>query len=664
MPFWWKRRNRWWGGRRRWRWRRRPTRRKRRRLYRRQRYRRTTNRRKRRRKLKVRRKKKTIVLKQWQPDSIRKCKIKGYGILVLGAQGRQLMCYTNMIKHNTIPRGPGGGGFGCQQFSLGSLYTDYLFRKNIWTHTNIYKDLVRYLGVRFTLYRHPETDFIVSYDNQPPFDIEKYTYMYCHPANMLLARHKKIIPSKSTNPNGRTKRRLRIRPPKQMITKWFFSQHFSHAGLLLLKASAMNLQYANLGCCNTNQLVTVYYLDPEFYKLGNWAHQSQATQPYIPYTTVPQTLYFKNPKTGTWDLFNKPATYDKSISYNEGWFSSKVLSAIGVSASSSGTPQLAALPCNVARYNPNYDSGEKSSIWISSAFTADFNKPTSDMTLIMEGYPIWMMLYGFLNYILMVKKDKTFFETHYLLMQSTALFPAPQIGAGQFYLPIDTEMVQGKLPYDEYITDTMKARWFPTIRNQIKTLNALVQCGPFIPKYDQTKNSTWELDYTYQFFFKFGGPEITDPKVVDPQYQPTYDVPDTFQGRIQIKDPALNKASTMFHSWDWRRGLLTKTAIKRMYEHIETDQSVQSDTSSTPKKKKRTGPELNNPQEAQEEIKNCLLSLCEESTCQDQEEEKNLYLLIKQQQQKQLELKRNILKLLQELKDKQRMLQLQTGLLE
>lgn len=264
----------------------------------------------------------------------------------------------------------------------------------------------------------------------------------------------------------------------------------------------------------------------------------------------------------------------------------------------------------------------------------------------------------------MVKKDKTFFDTHYLLMQSTALFPAPQIGAGQYYLPIDTEMVNGKLPYDEYITDTMKARWFPTIRNQIKTLNALVQCGPFVPKYDQTKNSTWELDYTYQFFFKFGGPEITDPKVVDPQYQPTYDVPDTFQGRIQIKDPALNKASTMFHSWDWRRGLLTKTAIKRMYEHIETDQSVQSDTSSTPKKKKRTGPELNNPQEAQEEIKNCLLSLCEESTCQDQEEEKNLYLLIKQQQQKQLELKRNILKLLQELKDKQRMLQLQTGLLE
>nr|QJQ71584.1 hypothetical protein [Torque teno midi virus] len=661
MPFWWKRRKRWWG--RRYRYRRRPIRRKRRRLYRRQRPRRPTRRRKRRRRFKVRRKKKRLVITQWQPDSIRKCKIKGYGTLVLGAQGRQLMCYTNMIKHNTIPKGPGGGGFGCQQFSLGYLYTEYLFRKNIWTHTNIYKDLVRYLGCKFTLYRHPETDFIINYDNMPPFDIEKFTYMYCHPANMLLAKHKKILPSKFTNPTGKTKLKLKVKPPKQMLSKWFFSQHFSHAGLLLLKASAMNLQYANLGCCNTNQLVTVYYLDPEFYKFGNWAHQSYETQPYMPYTGATD-LYFKGPKDTKYNKFENPKTYSESISLNKGWFSPQVLSAIAVATDGKGEHPLAALPCNVARYNPNYDSGEKSSIWISSAFTPGFDKPTTDQTLIIEGYPIWMMLYGFLNYIQLVKKDKTFLDTHYILMQSPAFFPKPQIGAGQFYLPIDLEMVQGKLPYDEYITETMKARWFPTIRNQIKILNSLVQCGPYIPKYDQTKNSTWELNFTYQFFFKFGGPEITDPKVVDPQYQPTYDVPDTFEGRLQIKDPATNKASTMFHSWDWRRGLLTKTAIKRMYEHLETDQSIQTDTSGTPKKKKRTGPELNNPQEAQEEIQRCLLSLCEESTCQDQEEEKNLYKLIKQQQQKQLELKRNILKLLQELKDKQRMLQLQTGVLE
>lgn len=267
-----------------------------------------------------------------------------------------------------------------------------------------------------------------------------------------------------------------------------------------------------------------------------------------------------------------------------------------------------------------------------------------------------MMLYGYLNYILLVKKDKTFLDTHYLLMQSPAFFPKPQIGAGQFYLPIDLEMVQGKLPYDEYITETMKARWYPTIRNQIKILNSLVQCGPYIPKYDQTKNSTWELNFTYQFFFKFGGPEITDPKVVDPQYQPTYDVPDTFEGRLQIKDPATNKASTMFHSWDWRRGLLTKTAIKRMYEHLETDQSVQSDTSSTPQKKKRTGPELNNPEEAQKEIQKCLLSLCEESTCQEQEEEQDLHKLILKQQQQQQKLKYNMFKLLLDLKETRVML--------
>ncbi len=37
-----------------------------------------------------------------------------------------------------------------------------------------------------------ETDFIIAYDNQPPFTINKYTYMMLHPVNLLQRRHKKI----------------------------------------------------------------------------------------------------------------------------------------------------------------------------------------------------------------------------------------------------------------------------------------------------------------------------------------------------------------------------------------------------------------------------------------------------------------------------------------
>nr|UHM26102.1 MAG: ORF1 [Torque teno midi virus] len=672
MPFWWGRRRKWWWGRRYQR-KRRYKRRKPRRFYKRRRpYRATRRRRRRRRKYKVRRKKAAIVVKQWQPDSIRKCKIKGYGILVLGAQGRQMLCYTNMIKYNWIPRAPGGGGFGCQLFSLGSLYTDYIFKKNIWTHTNIYYDLVRYLYVVFTFYRHPETDFIISYDRMPPFDIQKYTYMYCHPANMLLAKHKKILLSTATNPKGKLKIRLKIKPPKQMLSKWFFSAQFSAAGLCLLKAAAMNTRYANLGCCNTNQLLTIYYLDPVFYAFGNWCHLQSETQPYTPHNNMLTKYYLWLPKEDTtinttadskhtWTL---PTTYSSSVSWENGCFCSRLMSAIQISSTIKPDQKQAALPVNATRYNPNYDSGEKSELWLCSAFTPGHEKPDKDHDLYMSGYPLWMMLWGFLNYVQMKKRDKTFFQTYYIVLKSPAFFPEPEIGAGQYYIPIDEEFILGKLPYEEYVTHTMKLAWYPILQRQMKTLNQIVCTGPFVPKYDQTKNSTWELDYYYQFLFKFGGPEITDHKVTDPQYQAKYDVPDTIANAVQITDPAKNKAAKLFHAWDWRRGLLTKRAFETMQQNLSTDSDIQSDTSSPQKKKRRTGPLLNNPEEETQEIQKCLLSLCEENTCQDPQEEEDLKQLIKQQQHQQLELKRNILRLIMELKEKQRMLQLQTGVLE
>nr|UHM26098.1 MAG: ORF1 [Torque teno midi virus] len=672
MPFWWRRRRRWWWGKRWNKYKYTTKRRKRRRVYKRRRPYRTNYRRRRRRRRKVRRKKKTIAIRQWQPDSIRKCKIKGYGTLVLGTQGRQMLCYTNMIKYNWIPKAPSGGGFGCQLFSLGSLYTDYLFKKNIWTHTNIYYDLVRYLRCRFVFYRHPETDFILSYDRQPPFDIEKYTYMYCHPANLLLSKHKKILLSAASNPRGRLKLKMIIKPPKQMITKWFFSQHFSSAGLVLIKAAAMNTRYSNMGCCNTNQLITVYYLDPMFYVNGNWCHKISDTTPYTPYNDPPSTLYCWQPGEDvttdcTEDMkhkFVKPTTYDNSVNYDTGWFCKKIMSAIQISSTKSPSHKAAALPVNAARYNLNYDSGEKSEIWLCSAFSKGHEKPTTDHDLYMSGFPIWMMLWGFINYVQMKKKDKTFFDTYYMVLKSPAFFPKPQIGAGDYYIPVDEELVQGKLPYDEYITKSMKAAWYPTLKNQMKILNLIACTGPFVPKYDQTRNSTWELDYFYTFFFKFGGPEITEPKVTDPQYQPVYDVPDRITGTLQITDPAKNKASKLFHAWDWRRGLLTKRAFETMQQNLSTDSDVQSDTSSPQKKKKRTGPLLNNPEEENKKIQTCLHSLCEENIFQEPETEEDIKQLIIQQQQQQQQLKRNILQLLMELKEKQRMLQLQTGVLE
>ncbi len=206
MAFWWYRRRKPWFRN----YRTRKTRRYRGRARRPRRFRRRrnrrTHRRRRRRYRKVRRKQKKIILKQWQPESIRKCKIKGTGTLVLGANGTQYRCYTIYKDEWTNPKNPAGGGFGCELITLKYLYKEYLYKNNIWTTSNEYYELCRYTGCNITVYRHPETDFILAYDTQPPFYINKYTYMFCHPHQMLQRKHKKILLSTATKPNGKIKK--------------------------------------------------------------------------------------------------------------------------------------------------------------------------------------------------------------------------------------------------------------------------------------------------------------------------------------------------------------------------------------------------------------------------------------------------------------------------
>ena len=63
-------------------------------------------RRKKRRKRKVKRKKQTIPIRQWQPDSINKCKIIRYSATVVSAKGTQIYCYTAEKDKYVPPKVP------------------------------------------------------------------------------------------------------------------------------------------------------------------------------------------------------------------------------------------------------------------------------------------------------------------------------------------------------------------------------------------------------------------------------------------------------------------------------------------------------------------------------------------------------------------------------
>nr|UHK04430.1 MAG: ORF1 [Torque teno midi virus] len=664
MPFWWRRRRKPWYG---IRFKRRYTYRRRRRRPRRypRRYRKPYRRRRRRRK-KVRRKLKKIIVKQWQPESIKKCKIKGLDMQCLGAQGTQFRCYTAHKYEWTIPRAAGGGGFSAELYTLGYLYQEWQYRNNIWTHSNNYMDLCRYTGCKFTFFSDPKTDFIIVYDIVPPFSLEKHTYMTYHPQQLLLRKHHKVLLSKRSNPTGKHKVTLKIKPPKQMSTKWFFQQFFSTAGLVNIITAAASFDYPELSCCNENNIITVIYLSPHFYYNSNWAQFS--TTAYKPISGLPSKTYYKaiinNKEVGK--LMDETAlSYDTSIDYETGWFNPIIMNAYEVRQESSSGQTYANIPCGAARYNMNLDHGQGNKIWLCPVTNGHYNTPR-DEDLFLENVPLWLGFYGYLSYLWQKKKDHSYMKAYMVVVKSDAIKPLQTATVPDFYPIIDRSFQLGNAPGNTYLDKNMKKKWYPTVEKQLEIINAFVQVGPFIPKYADDKDSTWQLMSRYCFYFKWGGPYQQDHQVEDPSKQHHWDVPDKLLQGVQASDPQKQSWDTIFKPWDYRRGKITEKALKRMYEHLPSDDSLFSDAETPAKKKRyREPPLLKIPEQENKEVQDCLQSLFEKSTSQEsQAQTQDLYHLIQQQKQQQQQLKLNLFTLIKDLKQHQKAIQYQTGLLD
>nr|UHK04945.1 MAG: ORF1 [Torque teno midi virus] len=668
MPFWWGRRRKfWYGRRRRPRYRRRwPKRRAK--YYRRRRPTRFTRRRRRRRKRRqVRRKRKTIPVFQWQPDSVRNCKIKGYQAFILGAQGTQYLCYTNERFNFTPPQFPGGGGFGRQTFTLQYLYEESIFKNNIWTATNVYTDLCRFLRAKFYFYRHQKADFIITYNRQGPFQLLKHTYTASHPYMLMQSRHRKILLSQAVNPKGKLQKKFIIKPPKQMISKWFFQKQFAPQNLFEITAAAASFSYPRLSCCNENQIITIYYLNPQFFQFSNWAETQ--SKYYSPYSHPKPDITFTYPEGRTTKQYNppflkstSPNPYYESISLENGWFSKKVLTATKVT-NGPGGEGYAHLPLNAARYNPAEDNGVGNMVYLVAVNKGQYDKPSED-NLVYRNAPLWLIFYGYVSFIKQIK-GSSFLSLHMFVVRSPYIKPQPSAITKDFFPFVDLNFTVGNNPAKAYITSLDAKLWYPTVEHQIETINNFVMCGPYIPKYTDDRDSTWELPYRYIFYFKWGGPQTPQQAAADPNQKNTYTVPDTLEQTLQISNPLKQSPESLLHNWDIRRGLITERAFKRIFENIETDTDFQPDTEETPKKRKKITGELLHPQEKNKEVQECLQSLFEEDTYQEiPQTQENILQLINKQREQQQQLKHNILMLLQEMKHKQQMLQLTTGLLD
>lgn len=553
-----------------------------------------------------------------------------------------------------MPKAPGGGGFGFEVYTLEYLYKQWLQRNNIWTTSNDYTDLCRYTGCKFILYRHEFIDFVFSYNLMPPFEFTKETYLEAHPHNQLLLKKHRVVFSRKTKPTGKPYIIVKIKPPKLLQTKWYFQEEFADQQLVQITAAAADFSYGIFGWNTQSTNVTCFALNTEFYTQHNWA-QNTGTTPYKPYPLYP---------TDGLDFTNRAGQkktviftdYAQSISKTNGAFQTAILQAVKVSK---GTVVYHNQTVALGRYNPEEDTGEGNEVWLTSVISDRGWGPPTDQKLILRGKPLWQLCYGLWDWINVSKPKTQAFETSMFVIKSQFIHritPTTQ----KVWPIIDYSMIQGKNPYGEDITFQDEQKWYPTCYRQRETLNAIVESGAYVPKLAQVPQSTWQLQAKYTFYFKWGGPQVTEKNVQDPKDQQTYPIPHNLWETIKITDPQKQRFKTLLRSWDFRRGIATTAALKRMSENLQTDSSLSSDESETPRKKKKVTSEIPYEDPEREETQRCLLSLFEEDS--SPEDTTDIHQLIQQQHNHQQKLKRNLIELLMNLKKKQRHLLLQTGL--
>nr|UHM26315.1 MAG: ORF1 [Torque teno midi virus] len=604
------------------------------------------------------RKKKTIKLVQWQPENIVKCKILGFQPLISCGQGRQCYNYNQHVTDICLKNESYGGGFTILVFSLDYLYNQWLMYNNVWTKGNNGYDLVRYTGGSLYFYRHPFASFIVTYHLSPPFTVTRETYTNTQPYRMLLQKHKILIPSLARKPSGKRWIKRKIKTPKLFMNKWYFQADFTAHPFLLLKASVIGLQTPYLKYSFDNNCVGITCLNPEiFNSAGFWSA-----------TTYPTRLkLYRAEKTTTTDkvkVFQLKNTRQDNTSFFWWAYLDGTTPIMATTTQYSDGSEISKEQFNTHvkpltityRYQPTRDTGADNVIFLESVVTPTIDIP-SNKNYKYEGLPLWLMLHGWIDWCSKFFKGDNIYDNYSLCLRCKFLHPIDHpTKPDTLLLPLSTYFMQGKSEYGYPSTNYEKNKWAPTIRHQQSLINDICMAGQYTAL---PSGKSFDLPFKYKFYFKWGGTVVHPQTINDPENQEAFPLPNENIQRLQIKDPATQDHKAEFHKWDYRRGMLTGTAIKRALQDTESETLSSTDSEEEATKRRRLGePAISHPRSS---ISSKVQEVCEETTCQTSQETQEKLLKHKLRNHK---LKQLILRSLIQIERKQQLMALTTGHLE
>lgn len=619
MPFRWNYNRNYW--RRRYKYGRRPYRKRPRRNFRKRRYYRRKWVSKRRRRRFRKRKLRKIKLTQWQPNHIRKCTITGFYPLFQAAHGRFSNNFTNTRESYTPEYEPGGGGWSAFQFSLDCLYTENQLLNNWWSTSNKGLNLCRYRGLKVKFYRQQKVDYVVTYNNEWPFDMSKFHYMSSHPQRLLTYKYKVIVPSIETMPtNKKPYYKKFIRPPKELIDEWYFQQKFAKVPLIMFIASACSLQHFYIPNNVESINITVHTLNTRKFQYKDF--NTQNTIGYQPaagqylYATQQEnveakdvlqksTVYLGNsklmsPGTDIGKAITGPVTSYTEKYWGNPFHPDYMLGEIKTIQSSQqytqllnnyNTPtsklgeqaQYTTEPFYIStRYNPYKDNGQGNrAYWVKNTEKGQGWKHTGDPDLIVEGFPLWILLWGWEDYTRRLSKIHNLNQDYVLVIQ-TKFFDTSL----EYYVLLSEDFIQGNGPYGLPIKEVSQSQlnhWYPQWKFQKQAIEDICKTGPAVCRAETQKQIQAHLEY--KFLFKWGGNPATMEKVYNPIQQPTYPRPFGLNEENEIVDPNTN-IKNYIYTFDVRRHFLTQTATKRIQQSSTDDLSLFTDGEPAPKKSK------------------------------------------------------------------------------
>nr|UGV36291.1 MAG: ORF1 [TTV-like mini virus] len=556
---------------------------------------------------KYKRKLSKIRLNEWQPQTIKKCRIKGNLCLLTCGRGRINHNYV-LTSESYVPTSePGGGSWSIMQLTLRVLYDEYKAGRNWWTASNTLLPLCRYIKCNLKFYRSATTDYIVHIQRTGPFEVTLESYLATQPTRFLMNRRAFIVPKLGRGPNKRTYIRKTVLPPALLMNKWYFSQDLYNTPLFIITTAALSLDqmFAPEDQISTN--ITLYSLNTIAIQISNWENIPYSTKAVgtIPIylwsyghgQTQPESdeqkwkniIPLLNTKEYTegehinkggnqWSDFKditEPRNKQKWGNPFTHWYQDKDTPIYyGTPPKPTNNTKPAQIPSILpieslyveCRYNPFKDKGTGNKLYWLPTDTGlhSFMSEPTDEKLIVRDLPLWLVLWGWGDWILKSKPITHIQEEWQLVIKSPYIYPTmpAYVFVDKYFRdPPEGELWKGEL------TETDKKHWHIKYEMQQEELESIAKTGPAAPKLNKTKQIECHLHY--QFHFKWGGCPAPMETITDPAQQEKFPTPNNQLQGIEITSPGQPKEYQLY-TFDEKRNTITHKAAKRLKTDFTT----------------------------------------------------------------------------------------------